>query len=109
MKLEDDGTFVVEEDDFSFIYCCYCKDMWYQMEVPPFEEGFLYLMRSQDIVVFPGSIRAIQLPEDAVVRETDDDADEETKEQARLENEAWIQQFLNGLYDAIGYVEEERI
>ncbi|MDR6244521.1 hypothetical protein [Paenibacillus hunanensis] len=40
------------------------------------------------------------------VQYADDDADEEMKESARASNEKWKREFLNGLYDAIGYVEE---
>ncbi len=108
MRLEDDGTFVVEDDDFSFIFCSYCKDMWYKMEHPPFEQGFLYLLESQQIVLFPGSIQRIQLPDDMVIQDTDDDADEEMKESAHASNEKWKREFLNGLYDAIGYIEEDK-
>lgn len=107
MRLEDDGTFVVEDYDFSVIFCSYCKDMWYEMEYPPFEDGFLSLMRSQEIVLFPGSIQRIQLP-NMRVQYADDDADEEMKESARASNEKWKREFLNGLYDAIGYVEEDK-
>lgn len=107
MRLEDDGTFVVEYSDFEFIFCCYCRDMWFQMEYPPFEDGFLSLMRSQEIVLFPGSIQRIQLP-NMRVQYADDDADEEMKESARASNEKWKREFLNGLYDAIGYVEEDK-
>ncbi|WP_322923011.1 hypothetical protein [Paenibacillus campi] len=107
MRLEDDGIFVVEEDDFAFIFCCCCRDMWFRMDPPPFEEGFVSLMESQQIVVFPGSIQTVQLPDDASFRDVDEDADEASQEEARLDNEYWMQQLRNGLYNAIGYVEED--
>ncbi len=100
MRLEDNGTFIVEDEDISGILCYFARDG------VPFEDGFRLEMELQEMVFFPGSIHAVQLPEDLLLQDEDEDTDEETRQEIRTQNEQWEQEIRQAIYNVIGYVEE---
>ncbi|MFD1886228.1 hypothetical protein [Paenibacillus wenxiniae] len=100
MRLEDDGIFIVEDEDISGILCYFAKDG------VPFEDGFRFEMELQEMVFFPGSIHIVQFPEDLLLQDEDEDTDEETRQEIRTQNEQWEQEIRQAIYNAIGYVEE---
>ncbi len=99
MRLDENGTFIVEDDDISGILCYFAKDGI------PFEDGFQFEMQLQQIVLFPGSIQAVQFPKHLLVQAEDADADEQTSQDVDTQNEQWERELRQAVYNAIGYVE----
>ncbi|WP_458119520.1 hypothetical protein [Paenibacillus sp. Z6-24] len=83
----DKGRFVVEDQDISAIYCYRDRDGI------SFEDGFRFEMQMQDIVIYPGSIHAVELPVALIFS-----ADERIEELIRA-----------AIYQSIGFIEEETI
>ncbi len=100
MRLEDNGIFIVEDEDISGILCYFAKDGVL------FEDGFRLEMELQEMVFFPGSIHAVQFPEHLLLQDEDEDTDEEIRQEIRTQNEQWEQEIRQAIYNVIGYVEE---
>jgi len=83
----NDGRFIVEDKDISAIWCYRDRDGIH------FEDGFRFEMQLQDIVIYPGSIQAVELPDELAFS-----SDEGIEESIRL-----------AIYQSIGFIKEEII
>ncbi|MGG4147340.1 hypothetical protein ABEW34_29910 [Paenibacillus algorifonticola] len=58
MKLSENAVLIIEEEDVSGMYCYRDRDG------TDFIDGFKFELHLQDIVIKPGSIAAVQFPEE---------------------------------------------